>query len=408
VSADAGRKVLVDAADDVGLVVIDGAFGAVLVWSGRREPPRLWLRARTGRPSVFVILDGGREIGTGCGVDQGREAEEALARYLAFKHEPDFADGDPRRILVADAVAHYIENLDEDHNDPEATHVRSLMEHFGEMTCDQVTGACKAYVKARTAGVIGRGPVKDSTARRELDTLSAALNFAWKTGKMDRPVAVLKPEAKTKEARWLTRSEAARLIWGALGFAPTGFDVRGQVTGYKRVASPQYHVARFILIALYTATRHAAVLRLCWEKSTTTGHIDFRAGRIHRRGEDERQTRKPREPCPIPDRLLPHLLRWRRLTVTGPCEYAGEVIQRQKTGFEAARERARLGNDVTPHTLKHTCITWLLQAGVPIWEVAGFTSTSAKLIERHYGHHCPGYMEKARVAFSGRRKGRCL
>lgn len=278
------------------------------------------------------------------------------------------------------------------------------MDHFGEMTCDKVTGACKAYLKARTTGTIGRQPVKVATARRELDTLSAALNFAWKTGKMDRPVAVLKPEAKTKKARWLTRREAARLIWGALGFTPTGIDECGRVAGYKRVAAPQYHVARFILIALYTATRHAAVLGLRWERTTTAGYIDFKEGRIHRRGEDERQTRKRREPCPIPDRLLPHLLRWRGLTIMGPCEYAGETIQRQKTGFEAARERALLGKDVTPHTLKHTCITWLLQAGVPIWEVAGFTSTSAKLIEKRYGHHCPGHMERARIAFGGRRR----
>lgn len=369
----------------------------------RREPPRLWLRTRTGRPSVYVILDGGREIGTGCGVDQGREAEEALARYLALKHEPDFADGDPRQILVADAVAHYIENLDEDHSGPEATHVGWLMDHFGEMTCNQVTGACKAYVKARTTGAIGHKPVKVSTARRELDTLGAALNFAWKTGKMDRPVAVLKPEAKTKEARWLTRSEAARLLRGALGFAPI-FDEHGRLVGYKRVAAPQYHVARFILIALYTATRHAAVLGLRWDRAPDTGYVDFKENRIHRRGEDERQTRKRRDPCPIPERLLPHLLRWRRLTVIGPCEYIGEAIQRQKTGFEAARERALLGKDITPHTLKHTCITWMLQAGVPIWEVAGFASTSPKLIEKRYGHHCPGHMEKARVAFSGSRR----
>lgn len=87
----------------------------------------------------------------------------------------------------------------------------------------------------------------------------------------------------------------------------------------------------------------------------------------------------------------------------GPCEYAGQIIQRQKTGFEAARRLAGLDRDVTPHTLKHTCITWMLHAGVPIWEVSGFTSTSSKLIERRYGHHCPGHMEHARKAL-GRRK----
>jgi len=58
---------------------------------------------------------------------------------------------------------------------------------------------------------------------------------------------------------------------------------------------------------------------------------------------------------------------------------------------------------VTPHTLKHTCITWLLQAGVPIWEVAGFTSTSENLIRRRYGHHCPTTWRTPRKALSRRR-----
>lgn len=63
-----------------------------------------------------------------------------------------------------------------------------------------------------------------------------------------------------------------------------------------------------------------------------------------------------------------------------------------------------LGKDVKPHTLKHTCITWMLQAGVSTWEVAGFTSTGENLIRRRYGHHCPGHMENARTAFGRRRK----
>jgi integrase len=99
---------------------------------------------------------------------------------------------------------------------------------------------------------------------------------------------------------------------------------------------------------------------------------------------------------------MPHLRRWRRLTIHGPCEYDGEIIQRQRSGFESAKERAGLGADVTPHTLKHTCITWLLQKGVPTWQVAGFTGTSEGLITRVYGHHSPNYMEEARSAI-GRR-----
>lgn len=371
----------------------------------RRAPPRLWLRKRDRREPVYVILDGGREISTGCGPDRSREAEEALAQYLALKHEPDFADGDPRRIFVADCLTYYLETLHANHRGPEATHVPWLIGHFGELKCSQVNiDACKGYVEARTSGLIGHKPVKESTAKRELETLSAAMNRAWKAGKMDRPIAVWKPAAHEQEARWLTRDEAARLIRGALGFTPTGFGPEGKVLGYARVAAPQYHVARFIILGLYSATRHAAILGLRWERNPHSGSVNLQEQRIYRRGTEERQTRKRRNPCPIPKRLTPHLHRWRRMTVQGPCEYAGELIQRQKTGFEAARARALLGDEVTPHTLKHTAITWLLREGVPIWEVAGFSSTSVKLIEKRYGHHCPGHMENARTALSGRRR----
>lgn len=280
-------------------------------------------------------------------------------------------------------MIYYLDSLDEDHSGPEATHVPWLIEHFGGMTCSQVNiDTCKGYVTARTTGAIGHKPVKQATAKRELETLSAALNRAWKAGKLDRLIAVWKPGTDEQEARWLTRDEAARLVRGALGFTPKGSDADGLVTGYTRVTRPDYHVARFILIALYTANP------ACGGAGAAVGAE--RALRVYRpkgapnlsAGTEERETRKRRRPCPIPDRLLPHLRRWRRLTVIGPAEYAGEIIQRQKTGFEAARRLAKLGDEVTPHTLKHTCITWMLQKGVQTWEVAGFTSTSENLISR--------------------------
>lgn len=369
----------------------------------RAEPPRLHLRRREGRDPVFVILDRGREVSTGCGLDRQREAEEALARYIAAKHEPEFGDGDPRQVWVADVLTYYLTNLREDHRGPEATHVMWLVEGFGELTCSGVNAdTCRAYVKARMTGAIGRRAVKEATAKRELDTLGAALSYAWKAGKLDRPIAVLKPKLELKEARWLTRTEVARLLRGALGFTSKSIGEAGRVSGWKRVARPNYHVARFILIALHTGTRHSAVLGLRWEPHARAGWIDLKAGRIYRRGTEERETRKRRPPCPIPDPLKPHLDRWERLTIFGPCEYAGQIIQRQATGFEAARRLAGLGRDVTPHTLKHTCITWMLQKGVPVWEVAGFTGTSEAMIRQRYGHHCPDYMENARKALRRR------
>jgi len=68
-----------------------------------------------------------------------------------------------------------------------------------------------------------------------------------------------------------------------------------------------------------------------------------------------------------------------------------------KKGFAAACKRAEL-EDVTPHTLRHTAATWLMQAGVPLWEVAGFLSMSVETLQRVYGHHHPDYMRGAAEA----------
>lgn len=57
---------------------------------------------------------------------------------------------------------------------------------------------------------------------------------------------------------------------------------------------------------------------------------------------------------------------------------------------------------VTPHTLKHTAITWALQGGASIWDCAGFFSTSAETIERTYGHHATDYQESALKAVERR------
>jgi integrase len=256
------------------------------------------------------------------------------------------------------------------------------------------------------AGEIGRA-VKSATARRELVTLSAALNFAYVERKLSQPVPVSFPEDSPRRTRWLTRREAAALLAGALGITATAFDIKTKSpTKWGRLFQPSYHVARFILIGLYTGTRHEANLAMRWGVNSKSGWFDLQHGVMYRRGEGEADSSKKRTPAPIPDRLLPHLKRWRRITATGPVEYAGRLIAKERTGWDRACELAGLGDEVTPHTLKHTCITWLLQNRVSIWEVAGFVGTSEKIIREVYGHHSPDHLNAARTAFSGRTLGK--
>jgi integrase len=285
-------------------------------------------------------------------------------------------------------------------------HLVPLLKHFGEMTCWDVSAeSCNAYVARRIAGELGR-LVKQGTARRELVTLSAALTFAHDDKKLSQPVKVWMPEESEPRRRWLRRSEAAALVAGALGITATAYDIKSRApVKWGRLFQPSYHVARFVLIGLYTGTRHEANLSMRWGVNSKGGWFDLDQGVMYRRGEGETDTNKRRVPAPIPDRLVPHLKRWRRITVTGPVEYAGRLILKERKGWDRARELAGLGDDVTPHTLKHTCITWLLQNGVPIRQVAGFVGTSEKVIETVYGHHSPDHLNAARTGFSGRSLG---
>jgi hypothetical protein len=58
--------------------------------------------------------------------------------------------------------------------------------------------------------------------------------------------------------------------------------------------------------------------------------------------------------------------------------------------------------DVTPHSLRHTAATWLMQAGCPIWEAAGFLGMSEKTLRETYAHHHPDFLKGAVAAIDRR------
>ena len=86
-------------------------------------------------------------------------------------------------------------------------------------------------------------------------------------------------------------------------------------------------------------------------------------------------------------------------------EWHGAPVKSVKTGFKHAVKLAGLWGKVTPHTLRHTAATWLMQRGVPIWQAAGYLGMSAAMIERTYGHHHPDYMRAAAAAITDETTG---
>lgn len=337
--------------------------------------PRLvWIEER-GSYYVRWYERGAKRV-RATGTADRREAEKALAAFIGSSHRLA-GQGEPQDILVTDALAHYGEHHAPTRADPAriAYAIDALTPFWSGKTLSQITPSnCRAYAKARK--------IAPGTARRELATLTAAQSFLRKEGLLTTVVAATLPEKPEPKDRWLTRSEAARLLWEAR----------------KGGRETRLYLPLFVLLALHTGARKEAILSLRWPQ------VDLKAGRINYAVPGRARTKKRRPHIPIPHRLLPHLRRaWeRRSSDIGPVLHiGGEPINRIDKGFRAAAQRAGLSG-VSPHTLRHTRGTWLAQKGLPIWEIAGFLGQDPETTARIYAHHSPDFMEGARRAVDER------
>lgn len=351
----------------------------------RAKGPRLYPRARKGRPTVWVIRDAGTEISTECRLEDRRGAEEALAAYITAKHRPDTRSTRLGEISVANVINLYLtEHAPHVSNAEFLAHTAApVVEWWGDKTLAHIRGAtCRQYVAWRC----NQG-VSDQTARHDLKTLRAAvLYYHREYGPLDAVPAFTLPPKAAPRTRFLSRSEAARLLFHA---------------------RHSKHTARLILIGLYTGTRRGAILGLRWVPSLTSGWIDVEHGIMHRVGARSRQTKKQQPSITLPHRLLVHARRWHRLdmaqNVGVVVHYKGRTVHDVRTSWENAREAAGLGADVVPHTLRHTCVTWMLRAGVSAWDVAGFVGLTVEMIDRVYGHHGPPQVRGERIAMQAKR-----
>jgi integrase len=343
---------------------------------------RLWLRpARKDRAEIYVILDAGKETSTGCGKGDLAGAERCFETYLRAKHDPRAGrGGDPNAVQVADAISVYWTERASKLARPKAIRKRldNLLDFFG------------LYVVADLNGTLQRRYVEQrgfqSAARRELEDLAAAINWHLrdKVGGAIQQFRPVLPDAPEARDRWLTRAEAAHLVW-------TAWRARQRFRGGSPGPYSSKHVARFILVGLYTGTRAGAICGAALLPTIGRGYVDLDKGIFVRKGLGVRETNKRQPTVDISPRLLAHMRRWKRLGISNHSviEWQGKPVARITKAFENIRGIANLP-DVSPHTLRHTSITWYLRAGVAISDVADYCGVSEAIIRRHYKHHMPG------------------
>lgn len=144
------------------------------------------------------------------------------------------------------------------------------------------------------------------------------------------------------------------------------------------------------------------MLALHWMPSTVGGYVDMEKGIMHRKAIGERVAHNKRKPpAKIPRRLMTFLRLWKKADqgLRHVVHYEGKKLNKPHKAFRSVRALAGLGEDVTPHVLRHTRATWLAHAGIDIHEAAGSLGMTVEEFERTYSHMSPDFQKSAANAF---------
>lgn len=347
--------------------------------------------------ATWIIRDGAVQRGTGCAEPDVEGAERALKEYIARKYSPQRTERDIDTIPIADVLAIYVSDRPDLYEEgPSAKKYVARMERLNDFWGKKMLGAvkkatCNEYLKARGG--------KKGGARRDLEDLRAAIGHHAEEGFHRGIVKVKLPKKGEPRDGWLTRDQVAKLLWTCWRTREIQTVHRGQNKGQKIETGklPLRHLARFILIAVYSGTRAGAIAAASPIPAVGRSFVDLDRGVYYRRRQGDATTNKRQPPMPIPPRLLAHLRRWYRLGIVKShfVEFNGQPVKSVKTAMARAVNLAKLDVKASPHTFRHTAATWLMMNGTELWQAAGFLGMSVETLIKVYGHHHPDYLADA-------------
>lgn len=275
-----------------------------------------------------------------------------------------------------------------------ATRIDNLLDFWGNKTLDDIsTKTCREYADQRST---------PNAARRELEDLRAACAMAIADNICRHAVTVTLPPKPKGRVRHLERGAIAKLIWAA-------YRKQHKPERAKTAVKTSGHVARFILVALYTGSRSGRVWQASFKREEGRPFIDLSEGVFYRAWDDESVAKnKQAPPIRLPGRILAHMRRWHRLGAKYAVEYQGKPADPKKAFARLVSEVFGDEADIVRHTLRHTAATWLMQAGTEMWEASGFLGMTKETLESTYGHHHPNHQSGVDKAFSTGRAGKKL
>lgn len=302
-------------------------------------------------------------------------------------------------------------------------------EAFGELVetggvrpadLETITDACRAYLKTVAdangiaAGVFRRHVFDDPLGRIKLDKLRRNHLRQWRTRLQDAPAAVTRDKAgsvtKKRAASTVNRDivplrAALRrvLVPGAPNTEAAWQEallpakkVDGRRTLYldrrerKRLLDfASDDAAPFLRAMCLLPLRPGALAALTarqFDKRTRTLTVG-----TDKAGHDRRIT------LPTSTAEFVALQAKGKLPAAHLFAHGGKAWERHEwsDAIKAAAAEAKLPDACCAYTLRHSTITDLVLAGLPLLSVAQISGTSAAMIERHYGHLVGGAAEQA-------------
>ena len=197
------------------------------------------------------------------------------------------------------------------------------------------------------------------------------LVWAQKQGLIDRAPYIEKPAKPKPVDKFLTRAEVRALM----------------------DAATMPHVRLFIELAITTGGRSGALLDLTWDR------VDFERGMIDLRNPFLQLPHKGRAVVPMNRTLRGALLVAKEGALTPfVIEWAGQRVRSVKRGLARSAKRAGMDH-VSPHTLRRSAARHMVEAGVPISEVAQYLGhTSEKVTFSTYARFSADYLKRAAAA----------
>ncbi|QUS37825.1 hypothetical protein RPMA_02310 [Tardiphaga alba] len=328
-----------------------------------------------------------------CKTRDKQKAEDAFMLFGMQTEARQEGIFDPRRTLCTDIMDYHVSQISGDathalKNDTER--LGRLRPHIEGMKLGALTGKVFAAIERRmrrtyAASVVHASRKAMRTAIRTwCNDHSAPLVLPFGPGK--------EPDGRDRVLEGFERDRVRRWSTGTENYDPETdtWSPGGPLSCIER--NRREMVYRVLTLGLPTGTRGGKFAKMAWKRTAKFGHIDVGTGIMHRCSPGTKAPALKAAPAVL---LSPVLLKevrgWAERDAAARERYvfrrhdgepAGDWLS--DTFCQAMRD---LGiEDVVVHTLRHTCITALIEQGVSASVISAIVGISVQSLRTRYNH----------------------